>query len=308
MSRITWQNGKAYIPKIEFYINNTCNLTCTNCNRFNNYHFVGWQNFHDYKSELEQWKKYIDVGHIVIMGGEPLLNPSLLDWVTGLRKLWPDPGIQILTNGTRLSKNKDLYKKMLLDYSIFLEISWHNKHHKDLLLEQLQEFMTMPFNQRPSDKELDNAKTGDVLEFVDDENVKINAWVQDEFGIASIRNINGKYTLHNNNPIEAHNTCAFYLHGSYHMIKGKLYKCGPVALMPEFDEQHKLDISSDDRKLLNDYKALSVENFKIDSEKFFKEIDNVLPQCKFCPIGWENNPEIIYPDVKNKKPKQLQNN
>ena len=32
----------------EFYITNVCNLNCTECNRFNNYHFSGHQRWDDY--------------------------------------------------------------------------------------------------------------------------------------------------------------------------------------------------------------------------------------------------------------------
>ena len=96
------------IEKVEFYINHTCNLTCANCNRFNNHNFVGWQRFSDQEAELEKWAKHIKIKKIVIMGGEPLLNPSLVDWINGLNRLF-GPNIQILTNGTRLSKTKKLY-------------------------------------------------------------------------------------------------------------------------------------------------------------------------------------------------------
>ena len=42
---------------MEFYITNVCNLTCTGCNRFNNYKFKGFQRWADYKEEYTQWSK-----------------------------------------------------------------------------------------------------------------------------------------------------------------------------------------------------------------------------------------------------------
>ena len=286
------------IPKVEFYINHTCNLTCKNCNRFNNHHFVGWQNFNDYKLELEQWANYVNIEQIVIMGGEPLLNPSLLDWVDGLNSLW-NTHVQILSNGTRLDKTKKLYDK-LVGTRNWLGISWHNRHHKDRLLAQISAFMTHPI-QLP-DNINDDLHTGDQLEFIDANGVKIIVWVQDEFGSAAvIRNSQGNLTLHNNDPEEVHPTCGFVQNKCYHMIEAKLYKCGPVALMPEFDRQHPLDISSDDRELLNSYTPLSVEEFEHRGEEFLKNIDRVIPQCKFCPVGWQGEPELIYPEIKGRR-------
>lgn len=288
------------IPKVEFYINHTCNLTCNNCNRFNNHHFIGWQNFNDYKLKLEQWATYVDIDQIVIMGGEPLLNPSLLDWIDGLSSLW-NTYVQILSNGTRLDKTKKLYDK-LVGTKNWLGISWHNRHHKDRLLAQISAFMTHPI-QLP-DNINDDLYTGDQLEFIDANGVKIIVWVQDEFGSAAvIRNSQGNLTLHNNDPEEVHPTCGFVQNKCYHMIEAKLYKCGPVALMPEFDRQNSLDISSADRELLNSYTPLSVEEFEHRGEEFLKNIDRVIPQCKFCPVGWQGKPELIYPEIKNQSKK-----
>jgi hypothetical protein len=58
--------------------------------------------------------------------------------------------------------------------------------------------------------------------------------------------------------------------------------------MPEFDSQHTLDISAEDRVLLNSYKPLSVDEFDQRGHEFIKHIDDVIPQCKFCPVNFTN--------------------
>lgn len=297
MQSISWKNSRAVIPKIEFYINNTCNLNCSNCNRFNDHHFTGWQKFEDYESILKQWAQHIDITQIVIMGGEPLLNPSINSWIKGLSDIWQQP-IQILTNGTRLNKVKGLYdavykpeEKMITNW---IGISWHNLDD-DFLLQEIETFLQPPI--RISGK----AEMGQELEFMDKNDVPVRVYVQNEFGKAAVfRNSEGRFTLHQNQPEAAHSTCCFHLSQSYHMIHGKLYKCGPVALFPEFDQQHDFDISPEDKKLIYSYKPLSVEDFPAQGKTFLDNIDNVLPQCKFCPVGWHHDPEIIYPTVKNK--------
>jgi hypothetical protein len=297
MQSITWNDGKAVIPKIEFYINNTCNLTCDNCNRFNNHHFTGWQKFEDYESDLKKWAECIDIEHIVIMGGEPLLNPSIVSWIKGLSDIW-HKSIQILTNGTRLNNVKGLYQavykpeeKMITNW---IGISWHNLED-NFLFQEIENFLQPPI------RSYGTAKMGQELIFVDKNEVPVKVYVQNEFGKAAIfRNEQGRFTLHQSQPEAAHSTCSFHLTKSYHMIHGKLYKCGPVALFPEFDQQHDLDLSSEDKQLINDYKPLCVDDFPTKGQQFLDSIDNVLPQCKFCPIGWKHNPEIIFPTIKNK--------
>ena len=57
-------------------------------------------------------------------------------------------------------------------------------------------------------------------------------------------------------------------------------------MFPEFDQQHRfLDITEDDRKLLNSYQPLSVDEFDQRGQDFIDNIDRVIPQCKFCPVN-----------------------
>jgi len=53
--------------------------------------------------------------------------------------------------------------------------------------------------------------------------------------------------------------------------------------MPEFDQQHKFNISNSDRTLLNSYQPLGVDNFETYNQEFFAQLDNPIAQCKFCP-------------------------
>lgn len=288
------------IPKIEFYINNTCNLTCNNCNRFNNHHFTGHQKWTDYESDLNLWAKHIEINQIVIMGGEPLLNPTLINWVKGLNQLWPQ-SVQILSNGTRLNQTKGLYD--LLTYPVapgsghnWIGISWHNTSD-DTILNEIDKFLQGPVDITGPERPVFGSETT----FIDSNGVKIKLWLQNEFGPAAIQKTDeGKFTLFNNDPERVHQGCGFAQYKCYHMIKGKLYKCGPVALFPDFDEQLGLDLSDEDRQLINSYKPLSAQEFESRGEDFLNHIDDVLPQCKFCPEGWRYTPEIIYPNVKGK--------
>ena len=80
------------------------------------------------------------------------------------------------------------------------------------------------------------------------------------------------------------------------LINGKIYKCGPVALFEEFDQQYNLDIPVEDRELLSTYKPLTVDNFESYHTEFFENLPNPIAQCKFCPE--EHNMRKIYPLVK----------
>ena len=67
--------------------------------------------------------------------------------------------------------------------------------------------------------------------------------------------------------------------------------------MPEFDQQHALNISDEDRKLLQEYQPLTIDGAEQKGGEFFHNLDMPIPQCKFCPE--ETHVEKIYAIRKN---------
>ena len=266
------------IDRLEFYITNVCNMTCSGCNRYNNYRFRGWQDWGHWEKNLESWATKINITQPVILGGEPLLNPTVVDWVKGLRKLWPPPGgVQIQSNGTMIDRVKGLYE--VLDDWNWIGISIHSQDDKEEIFNRIRNFLVHPIVETQ-----DTTRIGSDYQFRDANNKHVHCWVSDKFVQSNIIELgDNKLTVYNSDPAKAHDNCAFRKFKNYHWIKGKIYKCGPVALMPEFDQQHKFDITNDDRTLMNSYHALSVDEFDTRGLNFFNTIDDVIPQCKFCP-------------------------
>lgn len=274
--------------KVDFYITNVCNLTCQNCNRFNNHSFKGWQRWSDYEADYAQWGKLVELKAITIMGGEPFLNPTLKDWIAGLNRIFGIE-VQVLTNGTRFEHNPALYdtfryRSAKTKAKNHIGVSLHNMDFWPKMEQDILSFLQAPVRIYQKDQTPWNSD----WHFVDANRVMVNVYRVDAFGDASIKtNAMNNLTLHNNDIELAHDNCAFAKWKSYHFIKGKLYKCGPVALMPEFDQQNTLDISDSDRELLNSYQPLGVDNFNIHHKEFFDNLDNPIPQCKFCPTKFE---------------------
>jgi organic radical activating enzyme len=273
--------------KVDFYITNVCNLTCQNCNRFNNLNFKGWQRWADYESTYEQWGQLVELKAITIMGGEPFLNPTLPEWIAGLNRIFGIE-VQVLTNGTRLLQAPGVYDAI----SKFrrsknnrapnhIGVSLHNLNDFDRLRSDIHEFLQ---GQITEEFGKENNQWNADWHFRDRYGIQINVYRVDHFSQASIIPLgNGTYTLHNNNPVESHAECSFARWKSYHFIRGQLFKCGPSALMPEFDLQTPFDISPEDRLLLHSYRPLSTDNFAEYHNEFFANLDNPIAQCKFCP-------------------------
>lgn len=276
-------NKRITIDKLEFYITNVCNLTCSGCNRYNNYKFSGWQNYDDYADIIQQWSEKIDIIKPVILGGEPLLNPSINKWITGLSSTWHNFTPEIISNGTRIDQTAGLYETCQTTRA-WVGVSIHSMPDKEIIFNRIRNFLTHPIRE----SEDSSHPVGSDYQFYDANNQQVHAWYTDKFiNTNIIERPDGTRTLHNSDPVKAHSICPFVKHKNYHFIKGKIYKCGPVALMPEFDRQYPFDISDEDRILLHAGRGLSIEEFDTHGEEFFKNIDNPIPQCKFCPSSFE---------------------
>jgi len=296
--------------KVEFYITNVCNLTCENCNRYNNYNFRGWQRWSDYADIYRKWSEYIELKSVVLMGGEPLLNPTITDWITGLTDTFKC-GVQVLTNGTRLNNVPGLYEALAQTRSRgspvtgHIQISLHNINHFDELKQNIKAFLSTPREEYGTGigVSLPNDPWGGMYYSIRDVNdVLVNVHLANDFHTAAIQPTpDGRFTLHNSDPIAAHGKCGFAMYKCYHFIRGKLYKCGPVALMPEFDQQFDLDISKPDRKLLHGYRPLEIKDWPKKAIRWLAQLDDPIAQCKFCPQTFAH--KIIYPVVKGKEAK-----
>jgi organic radical activating enzyme len=295
--------------KVEFYITNVCNLTCNNCNRFNNFNFKGHQRWEDYAEVYQQWSDLIELQSIVVMGGEPLLNPTIKEWVVGLADIF-NCDVQILTNGLQLNRVPGLYdtiKAYANDHRKFihLQVSLHNLDHFDFLRQQILTFLDGPCKEwgkylnQPAPKFHRDYQAYYTAQ--DKNNVQINMHVDNSFFTSAVQlGEDGRYRVHNSDPLEAHSQCGFVRYKSYHFIEGGIYKCGPAALLPKFDQQLGLDLTDQQRAIMNAYQPFTVEQVRQQGTEILTKIDQPIEQCQFCPTQFTNN--VIWPDKKSGKP------
>lgn len=334
-----------FLNWIEFYITNACNLNCTNCNRFNNFAFTGHQTWSDYQDVYRAWSKIINFGRISILGGEPMSNPDLPNWINGISELWPGTEITIITNGTFLNKIPNFYK-LLEKYNgkVSLLITSHNPSNLLQDTKNIENFFPIQptktiYSNREEWKTRYNQSRAPAwpdCEHPDDfynlpEQIQNECIIQHVihpqqlfiskytdgiitarfysnvyfYSSSVIHNIEtGVLTLHNSDPNIAMNVCAFKT--CPHFIKGKLYKCGPTGLLPEFIDQFQVNISNQDRELVNSYQP-AMANWS--NEKLLSFLNNQknaepIAQCKFCPEKLETGMPL---QASNKKIKFTKN-
>ena len=327
---------------IEFYITNVCNFNCDNCNRLNNYYFKGHDLWKDHAETYRQWSDKIDFEEIRILGGEPTLNPSLDQWISGTRALWPNAKLVVLTNGSRL---KYLYQKKFFDLlaktNTVLYITLHNRDRYQILIDEIKQYLKDPVERFiPAERSevqtaYDNVKdpswpecrTYKDFELLPD-NIKKECIEIHKIGIEDFKKVTGtlslsdttgikiliehadvfvtaplkyagkdKFSVYDSDPEEAHKVCIS--RDCTHLMKGKMYKCHHVALLPEFAQQYQVDMTTQQTKLMLSYQPLTVHADNDSTIEFLERIKDEIPQCQLCP----SKLELVDLKSSTKKPK-----
>ena len=96
----------SYLSYLEYHVADHCNLNCKYCTHYSP--LVQEPVFTDlekFKLDLQLLKERIDdIGVIRILGGEPLLNPQLSEFITYTRRLYPKAVITVVTNGLLIER------------------------------------------------------------------------------------------------------------------------------------------------------------------------------------------------------------
>lgn len=210
--------SKPVLPFLEMMVINSCNLSCQGCTTFSDLRHSGYVTWQQGREQLVPWLERIDLQAFGFMGGEPLMNPDIENWLIGLRDLLPDAQLRFITNGLLLERHwwiVDLLKSL---GNTVLKIS----HHVD-----------DPRIQSAIDRVLSSATWEPVTEF------GINRWRLSDssmrFQVSSpvqffrtFRNSYANMAPHDNDPAEAFAMCVQKRCPILH--HGRLYKCGTAGL------------------------------------------------------------------------------
>lgn len=88
------------LPYLETHIADGCNLKCKGCSHFANlFPTDAIVDFCQYEKDMVRMGEISDITRLRLLGGEPLLNTEILQYLKVARQVFPDTDIYVATNG-----------------------------------------------------------------------------------------------------------------------------------------------------------------------------------------------------------------
>ena len=132
------KDGRVNVPTLEFSLADGCNLKCEFCVHLNPFRtgFVSKETLID---SFEKWSRKIATRNVMLIGGEPLLNPGIAEIIIAVQRCWPRSQRRILTNGVLLPRVSDDVLRVFHKYNVFVGISEHmdTPEHRENLKQSL---------------------------------------------------------------------------------------------------------------------------------------------------------------------------
>jgi len=258
------------VPKVEMHIAHMCNLRCAGCSHYADYGFNEIVPLAEGGSWLSNWGARIEPLHFTLLGGEPLLNPQLLDYLRLASRLWARTQIRLVTNGLLLPRWGERLWPVLTETRAILTVSIHSR-------EERYWHQMVPI--------LEEARHQSIYHgFILDERNSIDQWYYLYHGQGP-----NMMPFNEGNPEMSWKVCR-----NKHCVtlqNNALWKCPPIAHLPRVAAKFRLDANPAWRVPLS-YQPMSLDASDDDIRAFFAQRSE--PICGMCPTKLSFFEKTIY--------------
>lgn len=273
------------IPYAELLVTQVCNLVCSGCSTYSDLNHKGYTTWTEGKNQLLPWTKRVNFDHIGLMGGEPLINPQIRDWIVGIRELLPNTTIRFPVNGTLLHKHLDIVDLLHDVGNVIFKITVHTQDKKieDAIDYVSNRFSWTPIHEYNCDR------------FVTSNNFKFQVNRPDTF-YKTFNNDYANAAPYNSDPIAAFEQC--HQKECPLLINGRIYKCSTSGLMDGVLKRFDYPNIEQWEPYLDNTQNGSIGLDSTDDEikQFVNNIRQPHATCKQCP---DKNTVTAFPHQAN---------
>jgi hypothetical protein len=101
--------GPKRLYSLDYHIADECNLSCAYCNHYSNFHrSKTLKTLEQATAEWSDWSSQIIPEELMLLGGEPTVNPELPEIIEAAKEFWPFSRINLFSNGFKLKSHPGL--------------------------------------------------------------------------------------------------------------------------------------------------------------------------------------------------------
>jgi organic radical activating enzyme len=270
--------SKFQLPFVEMQVTQVCNLSCLGCSNYADLKHTGYLKWADGRKEIESWLDCMDIGDFGIMGGEPLINPELKQWITGLRELLPTSTLRFSTNGELLDKHLDVLAVAHEVGNFVFKITAHQ--HSERVEAVIKKIFEMYPWEPVFEYGIYRFKTGNNLRF------QVN---RPQTFLKYYKNDYANMMPYASDPAEAFDICM--QQRCPLMFEGRMYKCSTLGGLNQTLNRFGITDPAWD----------PYRNYSISPTSSFKEIDAFLQNygkphsvCAMCPTAKDDKSIILH--------------
>jgi organic radical activating enzyme len=262
-------------------ITQACNLSCHGCTNYSDLVHNGYLTWEQGREQIAPWLERVDILDFGILGGEPLMNPKVRDWIVGLRELMPNAQIRFTTNGLLLEKNFDIVELLHSIGNCVFKIAVH-KH--DAALEETISRVWSMYDWTP-------VTEFGVDRFTTTNNFRFYVRRPDIF-YKMYRNSYASMAPYDNAPAEAFKVCCQQTCPL--LYNGRLYKCSTAGLLKDTLDK----VGNPNPELWQQFitHGLTADCSDKDLTGFLENFGKPNAICAMCPSNNDLDAKIIHID------------
>ena len=265
---------RLHVPYIETMISQACTLSCKGCTNYSDYNVKRpVLTYKEYCNWFDPWWEKIEFDVIGFIGGEPMINPELKDFLYKTQRK-TEKCVMLVTNATLWHKWPGFMDFLKDTGDVILKFSVHQPN-APYMQKAIQEVLdSLPWERTHSDH--------DFIENYECKEYRLN--FQIDRTTAFLKTWKGNSYLdmkpYNSNPGKAFSICS-QSHCPL-LYNGRLYKCSSIAMLENVLTDHNRHQDPDWQDYLT-YKGVGPNDDYADIVDWASNYAKPHKICKMCP-------------------------